>query len=748
MLTQFKYRVFFDEKSLYSVCKYTNLDTNKQVTCIGTNLPIFKDVTYRFEIEEVNSAKYGLNYKVISWKEVVNETEEDIIKYLSCGLFKGITEKRAKKIFNAFGPRCLDILDDNINRLSEIKGIGPKTVETIKQSYAESRHCRELAKLLTPFDISANMINKIYVEFKSDALEIIKTKPYELCKVSGLTFPVVDTIGKAYKIPETDMGRIIAASDYILQRCMSFGNVCMEKVEYGLQLINTLNCPSINRQTVLSYVLALMKNKNIIYNKRVSATKTEEYFYYPPTFLIERQIADEIKLLLQRKEKPVKNIDNLIEQFSGDIQLDESQKEAIKIGVTKPIFIITGGPGTGKTTILKIIAQINQHLNKDRDNNIFLSPTGKAARRITESTGYPAQTIHSALKLFALDDEYSGSSKVDIKNAIKDSHIFVDEASMIDLWIMCKLISNIYNCTIGFIGDAHQLPSVRCGSILRDLINCDIIPCVQLEYIHRQSTDALNICDNAYNIKNGIKSLSTGDDFEIVENDNLEEIEKKIIDIASDNYSKYGVGNSIVLCPFKKGYGGVYRLNNILQSKLNEFKDLSVSISNGMKIYTGDPVIQLRNRDEIANGDTGIVTRVTDTEVSVQFYLVKIVTITYTHKEAAEQLSLAYALTIHKSQGSEYDAVAIPFSTEHNVMLKRNILYTGITRGKHKVSLIGSYNAFYKAIENNMIEDRHSMLASLINPDYDETKKKDKKDSIKPEDKTVYEQMKLPFIDD
>lgn len=744
MLVRFKYRLYYDEKTGYSICKYRDIERNITVSCLGNNLPTMA-ITYDFDCKEERSPKYGTSYRVLSWEDHVGDAQEDIIEYLSCGLFKGISKRIAGKIYDMFGDQTMYILDNEIEKLIEVPGIGKKTVAKIQESYIEKRASRELAKTLIKYDFSANLINKIYMKYKADAVSILENNPYKLCEVRGVTFPMVDRIARDKGFKTTLYDRVKAASDYIFEQDMALGNVCMPKCEYGLKLIDILHTPSITKGNIMEYVLELMHRGDIKYNKRVNEQGKEEYFYHPSAYKVEREIAGEIRRLLNKSRRVVPNIDKLIDKYSEGITLDETQRNAVKVGVKEPIFIITGGPGTGKTTILKIIAQINTEINKGTDNNVFMSPTGRAARRITESTGYTAKTIHSALKLGVSDEEDDivefGEKE---EHLIKKSRVIVDEASMIDMWVMKALLTRIEDCSLGLIGDVDQLPSVRCGSILRDLILSEIVPCVQLEHIHRQSVDAINICENAKYIKEGRHILGTGEDFEIKDAETLEEAEEELIGSALYNLAYYGAENVKVLCAFKKGPCGVFSVNKKLQEILNHKEETikkEVKIPNGMVLRVGDPVMQLKNIEEVANGDIGYVMYIDDETVSVLFHGDPPVDVEYSHAEAKEQLTLAYATTVHKSQGSEYDAIVMCLTNQHGIMKKRNILYTGITRGKHKVVLVGTKEAFFDAIDNNMIEDRHSTLAELINPT---VIKKNTSNIVKIPVAPRYEQLVLP----
>ena len=745
MYVKFKYRVYYDESSGYSVCQYRDIESGKKVTCVGTNLPTIKNISYDFVTEEFSTAKYGKSCRVISWEEYVNKTEEDIVAYLSCGMFRGISKKVAQSIYAAFGEDTISVLDNDIDKLISVPGIGKKTLEKIKKSYIEKRASREIAAKLIKYGISINAINRIYETYKSDALRIIEEEPYELCSIRGITFLMADMIARDNLFKEDSYERVKAASNYVLTEDMMYGNVCMPKKDYAIKLLRVLNTSKITKDNILDFVLRMIKDGTVRYNKRVTSEGKREYFYYPLTYKTERDIAVRIKTLLSQKKRIASDIDKLIDKYAGSIALDETQREAVRVGVTEPIFVITGGPGTGKTTILKLIAQINEELNSGNDNNVFLSPTGRAARRITESTGFPAKTIHSALGLGIVDDERFADEKGFHEECLKDVNVIVDEASMIDLWTMSGLLRNIKDSTLGLVGDIDQLPSVRCGSILRDLIQCGVIPCVQLDTIHRQSADALNICENAQNIKNGRHVLNTGDDFHIIEAESLEKAEDELIGAALQQIYLYGLENVKVLCPFKKGSCGVYRVNTILQNVLNPSKgETELKIPNDMVLRAGDPVMQLKNIEDVANGDVGYVLEITSDEVKVLFTGENPVSVDYSYMDAKEQLTLAYATTVHKSQGSEFDSVVLCLTPKHGLMKKRNILYTGITRGKHQVTLIGTYEAFYESIDNNMIEDRHSMLAELIG--ISETATKPTPKVVPIPQKPAYEQMALPFV--
>lgn len=712
---KFNYCVFNNKATEYSVCLYKDAD-GKKFTCTGFSLPTTKGITYLFTATP-ETTKYGKSYRVESWTEEIKGDKAEVIAYLASGMFPGISTVTADRIYAHFGKETLSILENDLDRLSEVKGIGKKTIAKVKVAYKEKREDLRLIKVLTKYGVTSNATRHIKKMFHENAFKTIEENPYALCRVHGITFETADRIAMDKGHDPASWERIKAAASYVLMEDIIRGNVCMPKIDFGNKLLAILSTPSINRANITTYVVRLMEEKEIKYNKRQTDNGIEEYFYLPATYAAERRIARNIvHLLSQKKDRDEKKADRLIEQHmkSSGIMLDDTQKKAIKIGVTEPVFLITGGPGTGKTTILKLIAQINEE-KAGRDNNVLMAPTGRAARRMAETSGYPAATAHSTLGLTVDDDDTDGVQE-GTTDPIKNSRILIDEASMLDLWLMDAVLEQIENSSLGLIGDIDQLPSVRCGTVLKDLIDSGVIPCIRLENVYRQAGDAEHICNNALRIKHGDASFETGDDFMILDAQSLETAEEKVTEAALYQIKKYGLSNVRVLCPFIKGICGVFRVNSILQAKLNPLMGRKeLKIAGNMTIRPGDPVMQLKNKVDVSNGDIGTVTSVSDNEVFVQFdFRDGIITRHYEKEAAREELTLAYAMTVHKSQGSEYDSVILCMTEQHGIMRRRNILYTGITRGKHQVTLVGTEKAFTYAVNNNMIDDRHSMLAQLI----------------------------------
>ena len=708
MIVEFKFRVFYSETNGYTVAKYKNIETGKKVNCVGFFLPTDKSKKYEFETESYNDSRYGLTEKVLCFKDYVDENSTNPSEILST-LIKGVGKKTAEKIVKELGKDCLSILKSNPDAI-EKTSVNDKVKMSVSSFFREQSLLFEVTKYFSKWNISARTAAKITYYFDSEIWSVLKETPYDLCNIKELTFPIIDSVAKENGVRDDNYERLLAAALYVLKEDWTTGNTCMELDSFVYSMLNVLNSPSLNNVKLQAPIIKMIKDKSIRYRKKVINGEKKEYIYHPWAYDAELTVFNNIFALSKGKKKNVSNIDDLISKFSKNIILGKEQIEAIKLGVTSPVFVITGGPGTGKTTILKIIADINKYLNNGKDNNVFLSPTGRAARRITESTGYAASTIHRKLGLGIISEDNILSDL--LREKICNSKVIVDESSMVDLWIMNSLVKSLDNSSIGFIGDPDQLPSVGCGSILRDLIEGNVVPVVKLKTIYRQSNDAINICDNAYKINTGNSELTEGDDFKFIASDDSSKIEEIMVNLFLQETKQYGIHNVKCLSPYKKEISGTYSLNSKIQDIINPLNGRKeLPIYNNMTLRVNDIVMQLKNTSTIANGDIGEVTFISNKEVEVNFGdFVEI----YSYERAKEELTLAYATTIHKSQGSEYDSVIICCNNAHKNMLKRNLIYTGITRGKKKVTIVGHENALNYSIANNTIDTRNSFLKDMF----------------------------------
>ncbi len=709
MTVEFRYCIFQNKNNGYTVSKYRNVENGRTVTCVGFSLPSGKG-RYNFDTELINT-KYGPTEKVLHYEDHVGSEEEDVLAYLSSGAIKGVGRKTAKKIFDRFGASSLEILEKDPRRLLEIKGLSGKIVENAEKAFAEKRGFAEASRLLAMCRVSPGLALKICRHLGPEGYAKISANPYILTKYRGTDFHDVDTAALGLGFGEACPERINAAARHVLIRDMDLGNTCMELHEFADALIGVLDTDKVTRMEINEIVINLIKNRKVRYRRRSDGRTKREYIYTPEAYEAEEGIVKNISRLLSRRKKAPKGIEMMINKYAGGMQLDKTQRESIKIGTTEPLFIITGGPGTGKTTITRIIAQTHNEA-AGKSSTVFLAPTGRAARRITESTGFEAQTIHSRIGIGVSDEGMLRCARPEHgRERITDSLVLVDESSMIDLWVMDDLLASLDNCSIGFIGDADQLPSVGCGSVLRDMIASKRIPYIQLDHIHRQADEAMNICLNAKAVREGRTDLTQGGDFFIFEESGMEETEEKMLSLYMQDIERYGIDNVKCLCPFKKNPSGAYSLNTKIQEEVNHSTSKGVPIMNGMAIKEGDLVMQLKNRSEASNGDIGKAISAGGGSVSVDFGTS---TVTYPEEDARLELTLAYATTVHKSQGSEYKSVIMCVGKYHSLMLRRNLLYTGITRGIDKVAIVGSIEAVEAAIKNNSVERRNSMLRELI----------------------------------
>lgn len=704
---EFIYTLFQNATNGYCVHKYRDTETDDQITCVGYNLPTNKKIEYVFTCTPVKY-KDTTQYDVTAFEVQIKKDKEHIVSYLSCGIIKGIGKKTAELIYEAHQENCLEILDKNPEELLKIKGISIKKLEKIKSSYIENRVLTKLAEEILPYGFSMNQISKIYARYKSESMDIIKANPYALSEIKGIPFKTVDDMALSKSIAQDSYERICAAAKQVIKDDMLSGNVCTELNRFGMALISMLHTTTVNRSNVCNYTIQMIKDKVLVYKKFYDDGVKSEYLYLPYTYDTERRLADSILNLLEVKVKEYKYINETLDK--GDIILDDTQISAIKTSLSTPFSVITGGPGTGKTTILKKCVEI---CKKNNRRVILLSPTGKAARRMEESTGNTASTIHKYLQLGVLDDDFGNESEKEFGVSIDNATVFIDETSMLDLWVAEKTFSRLKeNVSLVFVGDADQLPSVGPGAVLRDIIASNKVPVTILQYIHRQGDDAPNICVNAQNIKNGVLDVKQGDDFIYEEIRNLTEAEAAIIPRYIEDVKEYGLENVKCLCPYKKGAAGVYSLNMALQEALNPLNGrIPFQGFNNTEFRVGDPVIQLKNNDDVSNGDVGLVTYITEDEMKITFF--SDTEIEYS-KNNIDELQLAYAITIHKSQGSEYDSVFIPLSWEHKKMKKRRVLYTGITRGKKKVSLFSREDVLLETINNNAAELRNTNLTRYL----------------------------------
>lgn len=650
-----------------------------------------------------------------SYSEIMPNTKETMVEYLSSGLFKGVGKKTARAIVDTFGVESLDVIKNQPSRLMEVKGISLKKAEAISKSYVQSKHLEKLMLALKPFQISTSKIIKINKIYGEKALDRIKENPYILCDdIEGIGFKVADLIARHYKKSPNDDFRIRAAIIHTLNESAVEGHTYLP---YDLLLRKT-------QQTLQQGEISGYVDKNDIIRVSIDMNNIKELVierdhsaYLPIYYASEIAVARKIKMLLEKKPRKFKyDIEACIRELEEKykIQYAEKQKEAFRTLVTTNLMIITGGPGTGKTTIIKGIIDIFKR-NFPGSKILLAAPTGRAAKRMEETTGLKAKTIHRQLEYRPTADGTITCARNE-NNPLDADMIIIDESSMVDLLLFSTFLKAVDpNTMLIMVGDIDQLPSVGAGSVLKDLIECNKIPVVRLNEIFRQA-DTSRIIINSSNINNGITELEYGKDFILIkEKDaaNIPEIIKKCF--LSELARTRDINEIQVLTPFRrKTENGVEQLNKTLQEAINKKDPKKAELNYFTTFRQYDKVMQVKNNyeKEIFNGDVGIIK---DIDVEEGKLLVEINgEIVEFYKDELSELQLAYATTIHKSQGCEYDTVIIPITMQHKRMLQRNLIYTAITRAKEKVILIGDEAALKYAIRNNKVNNRFSKLKERI----------------------------------
>jgi len=700
--------------------KYT-IVSGIEFVAIGYNLPNSNVIDVDFFGEWVNS-QYGYQLKVEGYKERVPNTKEGVMAYLSSGIIKGIGEKTAKLIVDKFGQNTMEIIENEPERLLEIRGISEAKLEKIVKSISESRELKDIIAYLAPFDISNKKISKIYNYFGNKALETIKKEPFRLCDISGFGFRTVDNIAKKTNCNLDDKLRIRAGINCALEDAEANGHLYLPEPELNDAVHDLLN-GNLDNEVVTVQMIEEEINKCC---KNGILVMNDGNVYKRKMFECEKETAIKIAQILNNAINFSHNIEKEIEttQKKFNAILSTSQIEAIKMCFTSPLSIITGGPGTGKTTVLKSILDVYKRITKEK-KILLAAPTGLAARRMSDATGMEACTLHSALGLFHNDEEEE-INKSD--EELEYDFIVVDEASMLDMKLMYELLRRVkVNAHILFVGDVDQLPSVGAGNVLREMINCVVINTTHLDTVFRQAQMS-KIAVNAHLINNGEVKLAYDSDFSFVDCDS-EDIVDKIRQIYHDEVTEDRLEDVQILSPLKKKrISGTNNLNDTIQEMINPKPKNNQLTSGSRNFRIGDKVMQTKNTEGICNGDIGFVKAISEDEegekvLEVEFSGSRLEKYT---TEDLDKLELAYAITIHKSQGSEFKTVIIPILKEQYIMLRRNLIYTAVTRAKKKIILVGERKALFMAISKNDIGKRNTNLGMRIIESYNKVSKKKK----------------------
>lgn len=669
--------------------------------------------TYLFYGKLVNHQKYGEQFQVDSYERCKPEEKNSIIEFLTSGLFKGIGEKKAKAIVDVLGKDTLKVILENPDNLILIPGVTKKNIETLHNKLQEYEASYETILYLGELGFSTKDAMIVYNFYKNKTKQVIEENIYKLVQdIYNLNFKKIDFIALKNGIEKDSMIRVEASLIYIMNEVSdAYGHSYYYKEELSSLLPRVIGV-NISDEKIEEALKNLEKNLLIIVK--------EEKYYLKEMYESESLIVKRFRLLSHEKDLIAKDIDNKIKEigeFFG-IVYNEEQLEAIKESYQKKFLIITGGPGTGKTTIMKAITELYRQMNKLDYSSLqekiaLLAPTGRAAKRMTETTLLRASTIHRFLKW----QKETNKFQVNEYNKSKVEFVIIDEASMIDTYLMASLLKGISaNCKIVMVGDDHQLPSVGPGQVLHDLIQSEKLPVIKLTELYRQGKDS-NILSLAYDIRQGTineKIFNVGDDLTFIKSSPNQVIDN-ILEI-TDTYKDLSYKDFQILCPMYKTIAGIDEINNHIQKKFNKkAKDKKEIATSEVIFREGDKVIQLTNMpdENVYNGDIGIIKEIKTSpkkEIIIDFdgNIVK-----YTPSNFAN-FRLAYAISIHKAQGSEFEVVIIPIVKNFNKMLYRKLIYTGVTRSKKKLYLIGDIEALKTAVNNTSADVRRTSIKDFL----------------------------------
>ncbi len=756
--------VFENPDSGYTVGRFSARGHAELITIVGNLVSIYPGESLLLNGEWVNNPKYGRQFQIEKYETIQPANVMGIRKYLGSGLIKGIGPKMAARIVSRFGLDTIDVIEQQPEKLGSVPGIGQKRVEMIQEAWEEQREIKNVMLFLQSHNVSTSHAAKIYKTYENAAIRLVTENPYRLADdIYGIGFVTADTIAQELGIEKNDPHRVQSGIKYVLSQKADEGHV----FQHAVELLPA--CEDILEQkpeTIELGILALTQKEEVVLSlggatvefvgeqntinewlntsvKRTSTTEEETTYiehldvdsvhpdiqvseqastsleksaiYLAPFYYAEIGVANQfLRLLSKSHDTRDLDIDTSLAKLEDEmgIQFAAQQREAIQTALTERSMILTGGPGTGKTTTT--VGMIRLFEEDDR-RIVLAAPTGRAAKRLSETTDREAKTIHRLLE-FSFQD---GGFKRNRENPLDADVVIVDEMSMVDLVLMNKLMQAIPSgATLILIGDTDQLPSVGAGNVLTGLIESGKIPVVELTEIFRQARQSM-IVSNAHLINSGeFPKLSGTNDrnFFFIEEEEPESCAKQIISLISErlphHYDFDPIEDIQLLCPMRRGIIGSENLNKSLQDVLNPISEQAVR---GWHLFRiGDKVMQIRNNYDydVFNGDIGRILAIDSDENQVMIrFPDKLVA--YDMADLNE-LVLAYATTIHKAQGSEYPAVVIPIHTQHYIMLQRNLLYTGITRAKELVVIVGTKQALGICIRNNRVTERNSYLAERL----------------------------------
>ena len=687
------------------IIRDTDGDMLSQIKAVGYCLPIAENLRYRLNGHWAKHPKHGLQFEVEGYEEVISHTKEGIIGYLSSGQIKGVGPRIAEKIYDAFGQNTLDVLDHEPEKLMAIRGISKKKLEKIRDSYLASRGARDVIAFLAPHGVTANRAIKIYREYGTETLDIVRKHPYRLVEMAGIAFKSADKLAMSLGLPAVSPERVDEALMYAISEAEMEGHLCLEKHDFLRRCLRLLETPEITEDMAAGRAYHLVQENRLVCY--------DGYVYRSTTATVENNIAFHITQQMKATVEPYEHLDLAImgEERKLKIRLAPEQRDAVKMALTSKFCVITGGPGTGKTAVQKAILDLYQ-AKYPKAQIVCCAPTGQAAQRMKESSGLPSSTIHKALCIKANPD---GSLTEGIM--LNADLILVDEVSMMDAFLAERLFAAVPpNARLVLVGDADQLPSVGPGSVLKDIIASGVVPVVRLDHVFRQSAGS-RIATNARLIKHGNLSMEYGPDFMFFDSKDLAVSADIIENLYMQEVHKFGVDGVAFLTPFRhKTETSVDAMNARLQALVNPpMPGKTEAVFGQLRFRLGDKVMQIKNFEQVNNGDVGYITSITGPEneatVVIDFGDGRIMEY---EGEQLKMLDLGYASTVHKSQGAQYKSVIMNLQCAHAIMLIRAIVYTAITRARLRLAIVGERKALCRAIRNTKADQRGTRLAQRI----------------------------------
>jgi exodeoxyribonuclease V alpha subunit len=708
--------IYYNEATHYTVGEFRQETQPQGMTIVGNLMGVTPGESLRITGKWIHDRKYGRQFSVDSYTPRFPVSVAGIEKYLGCGLIKGIGEVFARRIVKRFGEESLQVIDTEPERLAEVEGIGPKRIACIVEAWQKQKHIHDVMLFLQEHNVPLSYAIKIYKHYGTQAIRVLQTNPYQLAlDIQGIGFKTADTIAQRLGIAADSPLRAKAGVLHIVNEFVEAGHtfcpieLLVEKTEESLEIDAELARHAID---------VLRREDRLVVEQLPDKTTA---VFPKALYVCERGIVGFLAQLVETaKPYSLPDTDMEIEKFEQEYRftLADAQRNAVRRALAGGVMVITGGPGTGKTTIVRAIIKI---LGKHGIRILLCAPTGRAAKRLSDVTGMSAATIHRMLHYKPREGHFLFNEA----NPLRADLIIVDESSMMDVPLSYYLLRAILpTASVIFVGDVDQLPSVGPGNVLADFIASRIIPVVTLDKVFRQARRSL-IITNAHRINKGefpilpsVTKLPLPDFFFISKSnpeEALQTIKSLVLERIPQRFGFHPVNDIQVITPMYKGLLGANNLNNELQSLLNP--DPNVLHRGGTALKVGDKVMQLKNdyQKDVFNGDIGVISA-----IDREFHSVKVLyegrTVEYDYDEL-DEICLAYAISVHKSQGSEYKAVVIPIHPQHYILLQRNLLYTALTRGKKLVCLVGTKQAMAIAIRNNRIQVRFSGLRQWLSRD-------------------------------